>query len=275
LGTLYLVATPIGNLEDVTLRALRVLKEAKVVAAEDTRTTRRLLSKYDIAPTELISYTEHNHRSRARVILRALEGGDVALVSEAGVPGVSDPGLHLVEEAVAAGHRVEPIPGPSAVTAALAAAGLPIRRFEFVGFLPRTTGERRRLLSALASTPATIVAFESPHRLRRSLQDVFLTLGDRRVAVCREMTKVHEEIFRGTVVDAMSRFTEPLGEFTIVIEGATDHVSTAARGVDIDAELRERRTQGKRARDAVREVVALSGQSRQAVYRRWLALGGE
>ncbi|HLA18725.1 MAG TPA: 16S rRNA (cytidine(1402)-2'-O)-methyltransferase [Dehalococcoidia bacterium] len=196
--TLYVVATPIGNLEDVTLRALRVLREVSLIAAEDTRTTRKLLAAHGIRQ-RLVSYNDHNKAVRIPRLLHALREGDVALVSEGGTPVISDPGLDLVAAAVDAGFAVTPVPGPSAVTAALAVCGLASRQFTYLGFLPRRAGERRRLLAALRDDPRTLVAFESPHRLRASLTALRDALGDRRVAVCRELTKRFEEVFRGTL----------------------------------------------------------------------------
>src|SRR3990172_9920725 len=172
MGVLYLVATPIGNLEDITLRALRVLGEVPLIAAEDTRTIRKLLTHYRIRRPRLLSYTERNRRVRTPAILAALQEGDAALVSEAGMPGISDPGVHLVDAAVASGHRVVPVPGPSALTAALAASGLSTRRFHYLGFLPRQAGQRRKLLREVATLSATLVAFEAPHRLRVALVDL-------------------------------------------------------------------------------------------------------
>jgi 16S rRNA (cytidine1402-2'-O)-methyltransferase len=271
LGTLYVVATPIGNLEDVTLRAIRVFGEVDVIAAEDTRTVRKLLSHHNIAAPRLVAYTDENRKSRIPSLLRALEAGDVALVSEAGTPGISDPGVHLVEAAAAAGHAVVPVPGASALATALAASGLPLRRVHFLGFLPRRSGERLRLLADVASLPATLVLFEAPHRLRASLRDLHATLGDRRVAVCRELTKVHEEVFRGTLAGAIEHFASPRGEFTLVIEGVPA-VATRDVEIDIDRELLRLRSEGLYARDAVRQVAERSGLNRRAVYERWLAL---
>jgi len=227
MAELYLVATPIGNLEDITLRALRVLREVDLIAAEDTRTARKLLSHHGIR-ARLLSYNDHNKQARIPRILAALRQGAVALVSEAGMPGISDPGQDLVAAAAEAGFPVVPIPGPSAVTAALAVSGLPTRQFTYLGFLPRRAGERRRLLASLAAEPRTIVAFESPHRLRPALADLLAVFGDRRIAVCRELTKAFEEVFRGRISDALERFPEPRGEFTLVIEGASTDVGAAS-----------------------------------------------
>ncbi len=216
--TLYVVATPIGNLEDVTLRAIRVLREVGLIAAEDTRKTKRLLSAYQIK-TPLTSYHEHNKQAKLPYLLKALEEGDVALVSEAGMPGINDPGYDLILAAVEHDVSVVPIPGPSAITTALAVSGLTTEQFVHLGFLPRKKGARRKLLESVAVEPRPIVAFETPHRLSVALKDVSEVLGERRLAICREMTKLHEEIFRGTVSEAIDHFANPRGEFTLIIEG--------------------------------------------------------
>ena len=240
--TLYVVATPIGNLEDVTLRALRVLREVSLIAAEDTRTTRKLLTHHGIH-NRLLSYNEHNKAARLPKLLASLRDGDVALVSEGGTPVISDPGLDLVAAAWEAGFDVSPVPGPSAVTAALAVSGLSARQFIYLGFLPRRSGERRRLFASLRDDPRTIVAFESPHRLRRSLTDLLAELADRRLAVCRELTKRFEEVFRGSVSEALEHFAAPRGEFTLVVEGAS-----APAAISLDAaraELQRRKVAGE------------------------------
>ncbi|NJN66561.1 MAG: 16S rRNA (cytidine(1402)-2'-O)-methyltransferase [Chloroflexaceae bacterium] len=205
MGTLYLVATPIGNLEDITLRALRVLREVSLIAAEDTRHTRRLLAHYDIR-TPCCSYHEHNKLSRLGEVLAVLAEGDVALVSDAGTPALSDPGVELVHACIAAGWPVSPLPGPGAPIAALVASGLPTDRFLFVGFLPRRGSDRRDLLARLGRLPVTLVCFEAPHRLRASLADMLAVLGDRRVVVAREMTKLHEEFVRATLSESQEHF---------------------------------------------------------------------
>jgi len=217
---LYVIATPIGNLEDISLRALRLLGEVKLIAAEDTRKTRRLLNAYNIR-TPLTSYHEHSNRAKLDYLLAYLEKEDLALVSEAGMPGLSDPGYDLIVAAVERGVSVVPIPGVSAVITALVVSGLPTDQFVHVGFLPRRKGQRQRLLSSIMDEPRTIVAFETPHRLKKALNDIEEILGDRRVSVCRELTKVHEEIFRGRVSQAREHFVEPRGEFSLVIEGKT------------------------------------------------------
>jgi 16S rRNA (cytidine1402-2'-O)-methyltransferase len=217
---LYVIATPIGNLEDISLRALRLLREVKLIAAEDTRTTRHLLNAYNIK-TPLISYQEHSKRAKLDYLLDYLEKEDLALVSEAGMPGLSDPGYELIVAAIERGISVVPIPGASAVITALVVSGLPTDQFLYVGFLPRRKGQRQRLLSSIVDEPRTIVAFETPHRLREALSDIEEILGNRRLSVCRELTKVHEEIFRGRVSQAREHFVEPRGEFSLVIEGKT------------------------------------------------------
>ncbi|MFO7996205.1 MAG: 16S rRNA (cytidine(1402)-2'-O)-methyltransferase [Dehalococcoidia bacterium] len=217
---LYVVATPIGNLEDISLRALRLLREVKLIAAEDTRTTRRLLSAYDIK-TPLTSYHEHSKRAKLDYLLDFLEKEDLALVSEAGMPGLSDPGYELIVAAIGREIAVVPVPGASAVVTALVVSGLPTDQFLYLGFLPRRQGQRQRLLSSLVDEPRTMVAFETRHRLGVALSDIEEILGDRRLSVCRELTKVHEEIFRGRVSQAREHFAEPRGELSLVIEGKT------------------------------------------------------
>jgi 16S rRNA (cytidine1402-2'-O)-methyltransferase len=221
-GTLYLVATPIGNLEDITLRALRVLKEVPLVAAEDTRVTRTLFRAHGIQ-TPLVAFHEFTSPGRRARLVEQLETGDVAVVTDAGTPGVSDPGFALIRDALQAGHTVSPVPGASAPIAALVASGLPTHAFCFVGFLPRTSAARRKLLQRHAENEQTLIAFESPHRIVKALQDIVAALGaERRIAVARELTKRFEEIFRGTAAEALAHFTQtaPRGEFTLVIGGA-------------------------------------------------------
>ncbi len=220
MSVLYVIATPIGNLEDISLRALRLLQEVKLIAAEDTRTTRHLLSAHDIK-TPLTSYHEHSKRAKLDYLLNYLERENLALVSEAGMPGLSDPGYDLIVAAIERGVSVVPIPGASVVVTALAVSGLPTDQFLYVGFLPRRKGQRQRILSSIAEERRTIVAFETPHRLSEALEDIEAILGNRRISVCRELTKVHEEIFRGRVSQAREHFIEPRGEFTLVVEGKT------------------------------------------------------
>jgi len=218
-GTLYVVATPIGNLEDMTFRAVRILREVPLVAAEDTRVTRKLFAAHDIH-TPLASFHEFTSPTRRTRLVDRLREGDLALVTDAGTPGISDPGYVLVRDTLVAGYEVVPVPGASSLLAALVASGLPMHAFCFVGFLPRTTAQRRKLLSQHADDPHTLVALESPHRLVRALQDIVASLGpERPLAVARELTKKFEEIFRGTAAEALAHFQQqaPRGEFTLVI----------------------------------------------------------
>ena len=268
--TLHIVATPIGNLEDITLRALRVLREVELIAAEDTRVTRRLLSHYDIH-TRLTSFNEHNQSYRIRELLSVLRDADVALVSDAGTPGVNDPGQALVNAASEEGFSVVVVPGASAVTSAIAVSGLVDEAFVYLGFLPRRSGERRRLLRTLKGDVRPLIALDSPHRLRQSLQDALEVLGDRHVAVCREMTKLHEEVFRGGISDALKHFDKPRGEFTLILQGALVQDENGADAVGLASSLlREMRLEGAGAKHAVSHVAAVTGLSRRQVYRMWL-----
>ena len=220
MGKLYLVATPIGNLEDVSPRALRILQEAHMVACEDTRHTQILLRKYDIRAKHLTSYNEFNHRQKVGELVRMLDRAwDVALVSDAGTPALSDPGEALVRAALDAGHDVVPIPGPAAAVAALVASGLPTREFTFVGFVPKKTGARQALLRELIDAGRTAVIYESPYRVGDLLADLAAVSSDARVALARELTKVHEEIARGTAAELAARYASarPKGEITVVI----------------------------------------------------------
>jgi 16S rRNA (cytidine1402-2'-O)-methyltransferase len=222
MGTLYLVATPIGNLEDLSPRAVRTLREAHLIAAEDTRVTRKLLTHFDLH-TPLTSYFEHNKLTKLDAILAALAAGDVALVSDAGTPAINDPGYELVRAALEAGHEVCPIPGPSAPLAALTASGLPTDSFLYLGYLPRKTTERQAFLRQVEGLPYTLLFLESPHRLLAALKDLEFSLGNRQIAIARELTKLHEQVWRGTISAAMEYFTqnEPRGEFTLVVAGKT------------------------------------------------------
>jgi 16S rRNA (cytidine1402-2'-O)-methyltransferase len=267
---LYVVATPIGNLEDISLRALRVLREVKLIAAEDTRKTRRLLTAYDIK-TPMTSYYEHNKLSKLDYILDRLKEADVALVSEAGMPGISDPGYELI---VATGRHdipVVPVPGPSAITTALAVSGLPTDRFIYIGFLPNKAGARRRILESVADEPGTIIALEAPHRLTAALDDILNTLGDRRIAVCRELTKLHEEVFRGTVGEAIKHFSEPRGEFTLVIEGRGMKDKPQLTDA-VERQLHQMYLTGATAREAIAAVAGETGLKRKELYQTWLKL---
>lgn len=222
MAKLYLVATPIGNLEDLSYRAARILQEVPLIAAEDTRTTKVLLDHYRIE-TKLTPYHDHNKEKAAGQLLDHLQEADLALVSDAGTPAINDPGFYLVQAAIQAGHEVLPIPGPSAPIAALSASGLATDSFLYLGYLPRKKTARRGLLTKVRDLPWTLVFLETPHRLVDSLEDLQASLGDRTVAVARELTKLHEEIFRGTVSAAHRHFLdqEPRGEITLVVEGKT------------------------------------------------------
>lgn len=222
-GTLYLVGTPIGNLEDMTMRAIRILKEADLIAAEDTRQTRKLLTHFEIH-TRLVSYHEHNKGASGPELIRLLQGGQsIALVSDAGLPAISDPGAELVADAVEAGIAVVPVPGANAALSALIMSGLPTDRFLFAGFPPREKKTLGKWLKELASEQATLIMYESPHRLNKTLDAMLEHIGDRRIAVIRELTKRHEEAVRGTVSECIAWFREheALGEFCIVTEGAS------------------------------------------------------
>jgi len=268
MGTLYLVATPIGNLEDITYRAVRILSEVSVIAAEDTRTTRKLLAHYDIH-TPLVSFHEHSDAGRIEGLVRRLQDEDVAVVSDAGMPAISDPGYRLVSAVVEQGITVVPIPGPSALVAAVAASGLATDRFLFIGFLPNRSGRRRKALEELRQISHTLVCYESPHRVLSMLGDAGDILGDRQIVVARELTKLHEEIWRGTISEAVIYFEtrRPRGEFTLVIAGQQTSEATHKWSEDEVANaLRERRQGGLSAREAAREVAELAGWSRRDVY---------
>jgi 16S rRNA (cytidine1402-2'-O)-methyltransferase len=268
-STLYIIATPIGNLEDITVRALRLLGQVKLIAAEDTRTTRHLLNAYNIKAT-LTSYYEYNKLTKLDYLLNCLKEGDVALVSEAGMPGLSDTGYELIAAAIERGIPVVPIPGASAVITALVASGLPTDQFLYLGFLPRRKGDRRRLLESAATEPRTIVAFEAPHRLLGTLEDAVGTLGDRRVAVCRELTKLYEEIFRGTLCEAIAHFSQPRGEFTLVIAGKSQEEPTIDKHIELL--LRKLQKQGATAKETVAQLSKTTGISKKKLYQAWLKI---
>ncbi len=264
MGTLYLVATPIGNRQDITLRALHLLRQVDFIAAEDTRHTGRLLAYYEI-DTPQISYHEHNKLTRLESVLDALEKGDVALVSDAGTPGLSDPGYELVRAAIARDYAVVPVPGPSALTAALVASGLPTDAFVYLGFFPRRPAERRQLLSDLSAERRTLVAFESPHRLAAALDDVATVLGERQVAVARELTKLYEEIWRGPVSQARDHFAGQVrGEITLVIAGASAPPRWSEDQV-LEGVTRLM-DEGLSHRQAAKQVAQKSGWARRDVY---------
>ncbi len=268
MGILYIVPTPIGNLEDITLRALRVLGEVSLIAAEDTRTSRALTRHYDI-DTPMISYHEHSRLSRLDQIFAALAGGDVALISDAGTPGISDPGYELVRAAIERGFEVMPLPGASAVTTALAASGMATDRFLFVGFLPRKTKARKARLAKLAPATETIIAYESPYRLTETLSAVIDVMGgERLVCVAREMSKKFEEFYRGTAQDSYDYFAAegPRGEVTLLIAGAelSDEVWSQPQ---VKRALDERLDAGEPLSRAAKTVARLAGWKKNKVYR--------
>jgi 16S rRNA (cytidine1402-2'-O)-methyltransferase len=266
-GTLYLVGTPIGNLADVTERARDTLAAVDLIAAEDTRRTGRLLKAFGIE-ARMVSLHDANERARTAELLETLrEGRDVAVVSDAGMPGLSDPGFHLVRASVEEGIDVRAVPGPSAAIAALVVSGLPTDRFVFEGFLPRRAGERRTRLDSLAREERTIVAFESPNRVNATLQDVLATLGDRRAALVRELTKLHEEVLRGRVSEVRERLREapPKGEIVLVLEGAhEEHAPDLTAAVAEAGKLVE---DGVRKREAASRVARIRGISVNEIYR--------
>ena len=273
-GTLYVVATPLGNLEDVTLRALRVLREAKLVACEDTRRTAGLLKAHGIS-TPTTSFFEHNERWKGAHVLDVVrKGGDVALVSDAGTPGISDPGYRLVRDARAEGLTVVPIPGPNAAVAALSVSGLPTDRFLFVGFLPARSGARRMALDELAGERETLVFYESPVRVLASLEDMRQALGDRAAFLCREATKLHEEYRRGTLSELAAHLAqrkEVRGEIVLAVSGASE--APAATTETAESLFVRLTAEGRTRREAVKAVARALGLPAREVYRRVLQEG--
>ncbi|HLA76273.1 MAG TPA: 16S rRNA (cytidine(1402)-2'-O)-methyltransferase [Vicinamibacteria bacterium] len=274
-GRLFVVATPLGHLEDITLRALAVLRQVSLIACEDTRHTGKLLRAHGVE-TPTTSYFEHNERSKGERILEVLRSGrEVALVSDAGTPGISDPGFRLVRAARAADIPVIPVPGPSAVITALSVSGLPTDRFLFVGFLPPKAAARRRALEELGRVRETLVFYESPVRIREAMKDMASTLGDREAFVCREATKLHEEYRRGRLSelsDLLAARGEVKGEIVLVVAGASD--ASPAAPAEAPEVLFARLTQeGRTRREAVKEIARLTGLPAREVYRRLLGEG--
>ena len=281
--TLYIVGTPIGNLEDLTPRAARILAEVSLVAAEDTRVTRRLLSHLGIRP-RITSFHQHNWREKMDGVLAELAEGDVALVTDAGMPGISDPGSELVVAAAEAGFNVEVVPGPSAVTAALALSGFSGDAFLFLGFLPRRKKDRLAALREASMSAVPLVLFEAPHRLRATLADLDTVFGGRQLAVCRELTKLHEEVFRGAAAQALEHFASPRGEVVLVVQGwqAEDSGQPGAGGenevateLNLRQMLSDLKEDGARAKDAVAAVAESTGLAKNRVYQAWVELGRE
>lgn len=269
MSTLFVVATPIGNLEDISARALRVLHEVTLIAAEDTRVARRLLTHFEIHQ-RLVSYNENNHAQRLPLLLNALANGDVALVTDAGTPAISDPGTALVAEARVAGHEVVAVPGPSSVVAALSVAGLETARFTFVGFLPRQTSALYGLLTRHRDREEALVALESPQRLRTTLAALDRVLTDRTIAVCRELTKLHEEVFVGTAAQALAHFTEPRGEIVLVVEGTTAPAFAPSNETAERALIDEMKAQGLTRAQATALLATLYKTPRRRAYQLWL-----
>jgi len=265
-STLYLVATPIGNLEDISQRALDTLRQVNWIAAEDTRHTGKLLKHYDIQ-TSMISFHEHSKQSKISQLIEFLNQGDLALVSDAGTPVISDPGYELVQKALSAGHHVSPIPGANAPISALIASGLPSDKFLFLGYLPRKSSDRRKLLSETANLPYTLIIFETPHRLEAALRDLLGELGDREMAVGREITKLHEEFFRGSVSAALTHFatTPPRGEITLVVAGHPRETPTWSEAQVLSA-IRESKGEGTPPPQIASQIASESNWPRRKIY---------
>jgi 16S rRNA (cytidine1402-2'-O)-methyltransferase len=278
-GTLYLVSTPIGNLEDITHRAVRLLGEVEVIACEDTRHTKKLLNHYGIS-TRTVSYHEHNERERAAELIKLLQrGSDVAVVSDAGTPGISDPGFRLARLAIENEVRVVPVPGASALIAALVASGMPTDEFFFGGFLPSRSGARRARLSELRSIPATLIFYEGPHRIAATLKDARDILGEREAVVARELTKMHEEIARGRLSELAARFSSPenaRGEMVLIIDRAA--IQSEADPDKVDSSIAELvaklENEGLDHRTALKKAARELGLSRDEAYRRLVAERG-
>ena len=266
MGTLYLVGTPIGNLEDISPRALQTLREVPLIAAEDTRVTRHLLRRFEIK-TPLTSYHEHNKQLKLPLLLAHLGEQNLALVSDAGMPGLSDPGYELVQAAVEQHIVVVPVPGPSAVITALVVSGLPSDQFTYLGFLPRRRSARRGELDRIALETRTLICYEAPHRLLSTLQDIQQILGERRMAVTRELTKLYEDIRRGTPAELIDHFSQdpPRGEITLVIGGAPPEQPSWS-DKEVAAEISHRLARGESLSAAARTVAELSGRPRRQVY---------
>lgn len=268
MGTLYVVATPIGNLEDITYRAVRILGEVSLIAAEDTRTTGKLLDHYQIS-SPLTSYHEHNKKEKIAALIDHLGEGNLALVSDAGTPGINDPGYNLIRAALEAGHDVVPIPGPSALIAALSASGLPTDSFHFMGYIPRKSSHRKKVFQGVMDEPYTLIFLESPHRILDSLPEMEEILGDRDIAVARELTKLHEEIFRGSITEAVEHFQgqQPRGEFTLVLRGASLEDQKWSREKLLDELQKLQREDRLPPSQIAKDVAERSKWARRTVYK--------
>ncbi len=269
-GILYLVSTPIGNLEDITYRAVSILREADQIACEDTRQTRKIINHFDIS-TKLVSYHEHNEKQRAPELIRKLrDGNDIALVSDAGTPLVSDPGYHIVSQAALAGIPIVPIPGPSAALAALVASGLPADSFVFLGFLPQKGKHRREAMERIQSLDQTVILYEAPHRILATLDDLRSIIGDRQIVAAREMTKLHEEFLRGTAAsirESLAGRPAIKGEFTVVISKPEAQPAPAPDDDAIRAAVVEKIDGGQPRMDAIKAVARELGIPKRSVYK--------
>ena len=270
-GTLYLVATPIGNLEDITHRAIRILNEVKLIACEDTRHTRKLLNHYGIK-TKTVSYHEHNEREQASKLIEQIQGGaDVAVVSDAGTPGINDPGFRIVREALEQNVPVVSLPGPTALISALVSSGLPSDEFFFGGFLPARAIARRKRLEELASIQATLIFYEVPHRIIETLKDVREILGEREAVLARELTKLHEEILRGTLSELLARFDrsqqDPRGEMVLIIDRHPIAAAENKSGTSIGTLVAGFEAEGLEHRAALKKAAKHLGLSRDEAYR--------
>ena len=270
-GTLYIVATPIGNLADITHRAIQTLKDVDLIAAEDTRHTHKLLQHYGI-DTKTISYHEHNEQQRSEeLVARLREGGDVAIVSDAGTPGINDPGFRLVRLAIENNISVVSVPGPSALVTALVASGLPTDEFFFGGFLPARSGARRNRLAELREVPGTLIFYEAPHRLRASLRDAAEVLGARQAVVARELTKIHEELRRGTLTELSEHYEESenaRGEIVLLIDRQRNEIPQKSADADIETLVATFESEGMDHRSALKKAARELGMSRDEAYRR-------
>ncbi len=266
MSTLYLVATPIGNLADITFRAIETLKSVKLIAAEDTRVTQKLLNHYQIH-NRLISLYDQNETRRIPILLEALKQGDVALVSDSGTPALNDPGYELVNAVIQAGHAVSPIPGPCAPIAALTASGLPTDHFVYLGFLPRKAAEAKQVLMKVAQLPYTLIILESPHRLVKTLGVLFQVLGNRRLVIAREMTKLHEEFWRGVLTEAVEYFTTHTlrGEITLVIEGSYEITEKWEETRLIEA-IQQQFALGRNLKELSNQLAKVSGWQSREIY---------
>ena len=278
-GTLYLISTPIGNLEDITHRAVRLLGQVDLIACEDTRHTRKLLNHYGLN-TRTVSYHEHNEQERAAQLLKLIESGsDVAIVSDAGTPGISDPGFRLTRLAIEGGARVVPVPGPSALITALVASGLPTDEFFFGGFLPARSGARRTRLKEVADMPATLIFYEAPHRIAASLKDAQEVLGERTAVVARELTKLHEEIARGRLSELAARFSseDARGEMVLIIDRDVIQGETQdeTKATSVSALVDSLEKDGMDHRAALKKAARELGLSRDEAYRRLVAERGK